>query len=143
MGNFCTRKLTFSSRKLVLFVKKCHSTFNARHLSPFGMTKKSFCALARIFWPWTRFWDFFGLQKAFGLLHAKKSQKQPSGQKPGCSTNMFLSFLMLILSCISTLKYTIEGCVANNGAAMISVTSSCIILVILLYSPFDRRFCHH
>ena len=75
MGNFCTRKLTFSSRKLVLFVKKCHSTFNARHLSPFGMTKKLFCALARIFWPSAHFWDFFGLQKAFGLLQAKKIPK--------------------------------------------------------------------
>ena len=106
MGNFCTRKLTFSSRKLVLFVKKCHSTFNARHLSPFGMTKKLFCALARIFWPSARFWDFFGLQKAFGLLQAKKIPKTALRPKNLAAAQFFLSFLMLILSCISTLKYT-------------------------------------
>ena len=37
--------------------------------------KKLFCALARIFWPSAHFWDFFGLQKAFGLLQAKKIPK--------------------------------------------------------------------
>ena len=32
--------------------------------------KKNFCAAARSFWPEARFWDFFGLKKAEGLLMA-------------------------------------------------------------------------
>ena len=37
--------------------------------------KKKFCAAARSFWPEARFWDFFGLKKAEGLLKAKKIPK--------------------------------------------------------------------
>ena len=36
---------------------------------------KLFFAVARLFWPEGRFWDFFGLKKAEGLLKAKKIPK--------------------------------------------------------------------
>ena len=42
--------------------------------------KKKFCAAARSFWPEARFWDFFGLKKAEGLLKAKKIPK--TGRRP-------------------------------------------------------------
>ena len=53
------------------------------------MTKKLCCALARICWPSARFWDFFGLQKGFGLLQAKKIPKRPSGQKTWLQHKIF------------------------------------------------------
>ena len=42
--------------------------------------KKTFFAAARLFWPEGRFWDFFGLKKAEGLLKAKKIPK--TGRRP-------------------------------------------------------------
>jgi len=64
---------------------------NVIQRSMHGMTKN--WSLIRIFWP--------------GLLMAKKSQKQASGQKTCLQHKKKLSFLILIFSCISTLKYTI------------------------------------
>ena len=57
--------------------------------------------------PEARFWVFFGLQKAFGLLQAKKIPKTGLRPKWPCrSTKFFLSFLMMILSCISPWNIT-------------------------------------
>ena len=53
------------------------------------MTTKLFCALARIFWPSARFWDFFGLQKAFGLLQAKKIPKTALRPKNPAAAQLF------------------------------------------------------
>ena len=57
------------------------------------MTKKKFCALARSFWPSARFWDFFGLQKAFGLLQAKKIPKTGLRPKWPCRSTKFFFVL--------------------------------------------------
>ena len=97
-GKFLHQETYFFKQKTrPIRKKKCHSTFNARHLSPFRMTKKLFCALARIFWPSARFWDFFGLQKAFGLLQAKKIPKTALRPKNlAAAQNFFLSFLIRV-----------------------------------------------
>ena len=42
--------------------------------------QKKYCAAAGSFWPEARFWDFFGLKKAEGLLKAKKIPK--TGRRP-------------------------------------------------------------
>ena len=55
--------------------------------------KKKFCALARSFWPSARFWDFFGLQKAFGLLQAKKIPKTGLRPKWPCRSTKFFFVL--------------------------------------------------
>ena len=59
-------------------------------------TTKKVCAAARSFWPEARFWDFFGLKKAEGLLKAKKIPKTGRRPKWPCqSTKLFLSFQMM------------------------------------------------
>ena len=55
--------------------------------------KKKFCALARSFWPSARFWYFFGLQKAFGLLQAKKIPKTGLRPKWPCRSTKFFFVL--------------------------------------------------
>ena len=48
--------------------------------------KKMLFALARLVLAFGLFWDFFGLQKAFGLFQAKKFPKTALRSKqPGCS----------------------------------------------------------
>ena len=52
--------------------------------------QKKICAAARSFWPEARFWDFFGLKKAEGLLKAKKIPKTGLRPKWPCqSTKLF------------------------------------------------------
>ena len=92
-GIFGTGKFTFWRGKNLLRVEKCNSWVNARHFSSFGMTKKKFCALARSFWPSGCFWDFFGLQKAFGLLQAKKIPKTGLRPKWPCRSTKFFFVL--------------------------------------------------
>ena len=110
MGNFCTRKLTFSSRKLVLFVKKCHSTFNARHLSPFGMTKKNVLCFSQDFLAFGPFLGFFwpseGLRPPSGQKNPKNS---PQAKKPGCSTKKKFVLPHVDIVLHFTLKYTIKN----------------------------------
>ena len=106
-GIFSTGKFTFWRGKNLLRVEKCNSWVNARHFSSFGMTKKSF-----VLWQ-----GHFGLRPVFGIFLAfrrpsaffrpKKSQKRASGQNDlAAAQNFFLSFLMMILSCISPWNIT-------------------------------------
>ena len=75
------------------------------------MTKKLFCALARIFWPSARFWDFFGLQKAFGLLQAKKIPKTALGPKNLAAHSGFPYAVLGIMGKILDIKVDLLGCI--------------------------------
>ena len=106
-GIFSSGKFTFWRGKNLLRVEKCNSWVNARHFSSFGITKKVLC-FSKVILAFGPFLGFFGLKKAFGLLQAKNTHKNGlQAKNMAAAQKMFLSFLMLILSCISTLKYTI------------------------------------
>ena len=106
-GIFRTGKFTFWRGKNLLRVEKCNSWVNARHFSSFGMTKKKFCALARSFWPSACFWDFLAFRRPSTFFRPKKSPKQAKGHNDLAEAqNFFLSFLMMILSCISPWNIT-------------------------------------
>ena len=107
MGNFCTRKLTFSSRKLVLFVKKMPFNVQCKTFITIRNDKKIVLCFSQDFLAFGPFLGFFWPSEGLRPPSGQKNPKNgPQAKKPGCSTNFFLSFLMLILSCISTLKYT-------------------------------------
>jgi len=69
-----TKDVKKNSLENVMFHGEMHDNIIMRK------DKKKNCAAARSFWPQARFWDFFGLKKAEGLLKAKKIPK--TGRRP-------------------------------------------------------------
>ena len=78
--NFCNWEIYFLRGKTLALGRKMLFMGQCTTFLIIWNDKKKFCALARSFWPSARFWDFFGLQKAFGLLQAKKIPK--TGLRP-------------------------------------------------------------
>ena len=88
--NFWNKEFHFLKGKKLAILKKWHFRVNARHFSSFGRTKKLVLLQPGLFWPSGCFRDFFGLQKAFGLLQAKKiPQTALRPKQPGCNKKSF------------------------------------------------------
>ena len=88
--NFWNKEFHFLKGKKLAILKKM--AFQGRCTTFFIIWKKKNLVLLQpgLFWPSGCFRDFFGLQKAFGLLQAKKiPQTALRPKQPGCSKKSF------------------------------------------------------
>ena len=91
MGNFCTRKLTFSSRKLVLFVKKMPFNVQCKTFITIRNDKKIVLCFSQDFLAFGPFLGFFWPSEGLRPPSGQKNPKNgPQAKKPGCSTIFFV-----------------------------------------------------
>ena len=90
MKKFVLRRECLKSQILCHICMECNVSWRNARQYHHEEGQKKICAAARSFWPEARFWDFFGLKKAEGLLKAKKIPKTGRRPKWPCqSTKLF------------------------------------------------------
>ena len=67
--NFCHWEIYFLRGKTLALGRKMSFMGQCKTFLIIWNDKKTFFAAARLFWPEGRFWDFFGLKKAEGLMN--------------------------------------------------------------------------
>ena len=91
MGNFCTRKLTFSSRKFTLFVKKMPFNVQCKTFITIRNDKKIVLCFGQDFLAFGPFLGFFWPSEGLRPPSGQKNPKNgPQAKKPGCSTIFFV-----------------------------------------------------
>ena len=102
--NFWNKEFHFLRGKSLLYLT--NGILGSMHDIFHPLEEKKTCfALARLVLAFGCLWDFFGLQKAFGLLQAKKiPQTAIRPKQTGCSKKSFLFFLMTYVGAFLSTK---------------------------------------